>query len=384
MKYKNFEIHRISWVTAIFLVSTLLVTFIALPLYIIKTPSEAIHWPFQLSLFFFYVIATGLSITLGYHRLFSHISFKAKWPVKLFTLLFGAASFENSVLDWASDHRDHHKFVDKENDPYDISKGFFYAHMGWLIFKLRPPRRHDNVKDLEKDPLVMWQHKYVQWIAMFMSFVLPAVIGGVYGGATTALGAFLIAGVARIVIVQHSTFLINSICHTMGKRPYSTRSSARDSALVAFLTFGEGYHNFHHTFQHDYRNGVKPWQFDPTKWTIWLLSKFKLVDSLRRVPQHKIVLAELMEGQSQIEDHLSTWVSRLPESTRKLKEDTLRSIQEISEELAQYCKELQTSTKERIQVSQTSLQEWRKTVAQTLKTLEELRGQCWVPELEKA
>jgi len=375
MKFKNFEVDRISWMTAIFLVATMLVALIGLPLYIWKAPSESIHWGFQLSLALFYTIATGLSITLGYHRLFSHLSFKAKWPVKFFTLIFGAAAFENSALDWSEDHRDHHKFVDKDNDPYDISKGFFYAHMGWLIFKLLPAKNHDNVKDLLKDPLVVWQHRHVQKIAIFMSFILPAILGWLYGGPITALGGFLIPGVARVVLVQHSTFFINSICHMFGKRPYSTRMTARDSAVIAFLTFGEGYHNYHHTFQHDYRNGVKPWQFDPTKWSIWLLSKLGLTSDLRRVPDNKILLAELTEAHRQIDSQLTTWVTALPESARKLKKDTLESICKMSDELALHCKELQESTKKKIEVSNKTLNQWRKQVAHALTELEQMRVQ---------
>jgi stearoyl-CoA desaturase (delta-9 desaturase) len=236
--------------------------------------------------------ATGFSITIGYHRLFSHITFQASWPVRLFTLIFGAAAFENSALMWASEHRRHHKHVDHDDDPYSISKGFFYAHIGWLIFKLKADQPYDNVPDLMKDKLVRWQHRYVQVIAVVVSFVLPAVVGALWNGWRGALGAFLIAGVARIVVLQHCTFLINSACHVFGTQPYSTRCSARDSWLMALLTMGEGYHNYHHEFQHDYRNGVKPWNFDPTKWIIWTLSKLGLTRNLRRVPVEKIRLAQ--------------------------------------------------------------------------------------------
>ncbi|MBA3882610.1 MAG: acyl-CoA desaturase [Chthoniobacterales bacterium] len=105
-------------------------------------------------------------------------------------------------------------------------------------------------------------------------------------------GAFLIGGVARVVVLQDCTFLINSACHTIGRQPYSIRCSARDSFLLALFTFGEGYHNYHHEFQHDYRNGVKPWNFDPTKWIIWSLSRVRLTAKLRRVPAQKIRVAE--------------------------------------------------------------------------------------------
>src|SRR5438067_851486 len=289
--------HRINWITSTFLMGTAATACTATPIYLWH---NGLDW-FQGLLFFFYVAATGFSITLGYHRLFSHLAFQAKWPVKLFTLLCGAAAFENSALDWVSDHRKHHKHVDHEEDPYDISKGFFHAHIGWLLFKLKPEPPMDNVNDLQKDALVMWQHRWVHLISVLVGFVLPALLGWIHAGPRAALGGFLIAGVLRVVSVQHCTFFINSMCHYVGKRPYSSKCSARDSGLMALFTFGEGYHNFHHEFQHDYRNGVKPWQWDPTKWCIWILEKVRLASGLRRVPDEKILLAEIAEARRLIE-----------------------------------------------------------------------------------
>jgi len=246
-----------------------------------------IDW-FHFGLFGVMLAVTGFSVTLGYHRLFSHITFRAVFPVRLFTLIFGAGAFENSVLMWASEHRRHHKHVDHDEDPYDISKGFFHAHIGWLLFKIQPQPPFDNVNDLKKDPLVMWQHRHIHVIAVLVSLGLPTLLGALWDGWIGALGGFLIGGVAKVVVLQHGTFLINSACHTIGRQPYSTRCSARDSFLLALFTFGEGYHNYHHEFQHDYRNGVKPWEWDPTKWLIWILSKLGLATGLRRVPAETI------------------------------------------------------------------------------------------------
>lgn len=279
---------RINWITSSFLIGTLLLTLTAVPLYLYHF---GLDW-FQVALFFVMFFACGFSISLGYHRLFSHITFKASRPIRLLTLVFGAAAFENSVLMWASEHRRHHKHVDHDDDPYNISKGFFHAHIGWLLFKLNPDQPYDNVADLQKDKLVCWQDRYVQWIAVLVSFGPPSLLGFLWNGWQGALGAFLIAGVARIVVLQHCTFLINSACHAIGRQPYSTKCTARDSLLLALFTFGEGYHNYHHEFQHDYRNGVKPWQFDPTKWIIWTLSKIQLAGNLRRVPAAVIQAAQ--------------------------------------------------------------------------------------------
>jgi stearoyl-CoA desaturase (Delta-9 desaturase) len=196
------------------------------------------------------------------------------------------------VLLWACEHRAHHKHVDHEDDPYNIREGLFQAHIGWLLFKLKPPPPFNNVIDLQKDRLVMWQHRYIHWIGATVAFALPAAIGYAWDGWTAALGAFLIAGVARVVAVQHCTFCINSLCHYIGKQTYSSKCSARDSWLMSLVTFGEGYHNYHHEFPYDYRNGVKPWQWDPTKWIIWTLSKVGLASKLRRVPALTILGAE--------------------------------------------------------------------------------------------
>ncbi len=284
----NVPRHRINWTTSSFLIGTAALSLTAVPLYLWRF---GIDW-FQLALFAALFAASGFSISLGYHRLFSHIAFQASWPVRLFTLIFGAGAFENSVIMWSSEHRRHHKHVDHDDDPYDISKGFFYAHIGWLLFKMSPQPPFDNVPDLKKDRLVMWQHRHIHLLAVLVSFVLPAAIGWIWDGAIGALGGFLIAGVARVTVLQHCTFLINSACHTLGRQPYSDRCSARDSHLLALFTFGEGYHNYHHEFQYDYRNGVKPWEFDPTKWIIWALSKARLTGNLRRVAAEKVRQAQ--------------------------------------------------------------------------------------------
>ena len=127
-------IDRINWTTSAFLIGTFVLALTAVPLYLWYF---GVDW-FHFATFAVLLVATGFSITLGYHRLFSHATFRARLPVRLFTLIFGAAAFENSVLMWASDHRRHHKHVDHDEDPYDISKGFFHAHIGWLLFKLWP------------------------------------------------------------------------------------------------------------------------------------------------------------------------------------------------------------------------------------------------------
>ncbi len=292
---------RINWVNSSFLIGTSLVTCTAVPWYLWQYGVDA----FQVSMFFAFFIATGLSITLGYHRLFAHVAFQARWPVRLATLVFGAAAFENCALAWVSDHRRHHKHVDHEEDPYDISKGFWHAHIGWILFKLDPKPPWDNVADLSKDRLVLWQRRFYVPIAVGVGFALPALLGFWHNGWLGALGGLLLAGVARVTAVQHMTFFINSLCHTIGSQPYSNKCSARDSWIMALFTFGEGYHNYHHEFQHDYRNGVKWWHWDPTKWTIWTLEKVRLVRGLRRVPEEKVLLSQLADTRRRLNERLA-------------------------------------------------------------------------------
>jgi stearoyl-CoA desaturase (delta-9 desaturase) len=343
---------RVNWTTSIFLVFINTLALTAVPLYIWH---YGLDW-FQVGLFFFFYMATGFSITLGYHRLFSHLSFKAKSPVKLATLLFGACAFENSALDWCSDHRKHHKHVDHDDDPYDISKGFLWAHIGWLLFKLGPEEPMDNVNDLRRDPLVMWQHRWCIPIAIFLGFGLPVLLGFLWGGGVGALGAFLLAGVLRVFAVQHSTFFINSMCHSVGNRPYSTRCSARDSAVMALFTFGEGYHNYHHEFQHDYRNGVKRSNFDPTKWSIWTLEKLGLVSDLRRVPDEKILLAEMHETKRRAALNTDQHSSIAPVFGQQMHD----MFHQLSDRLATNYASIEKAMAEKVEVSRHMIEDCRR------------------------
>lgn len=234
--------------------------------------------------------ATGLGISAGYHRLFSHKSFTAAWPVRVILLLLGGASFEASARWWCSEHRNHHRFVDTDRDPYGINKGFWYAHIGWLIARRERQQDFDNVRDLDKDPLIRWQDRYYLPLAILFCFGLPTGLAALWGDPW---GGLLVAGCARLVFVQHFTWCINSVAHTFGRQSYSDRHSARDSGLMAFFTYGEGYHNFHHEFPSDYRNGHRFYHWDPAKWLIRALVWVGLVRNLRQTAKEKILSARL-------------------------------------------------------------------------------------------
>lgn len=290
----------INWLNAFFLTITALIALIGMPLYVYFV---GISWPL-IGVFLFYLAATGSSITAGYHRLFAHRAYETNRYIKLFYLLFGAAACENSALKWAADHRDHHRFVDQDADPYNIRRGFFYAHMGWIFIKRPEDLTLDSVGDLSQDALVRWQHRFYFPLAILVGGAFPLLIGYFLGDA---LGCFLLAGVTRTVMVHHSTFFINSLCHFVGKQPYSLKDSSRDSGVVAILTLGEGYHNFHHRFQYDYRNGVRWYHFDPTKWLVKTLETFGLAKNLRRASDVHIFQARLDVQKEQVQEKLAAF-----------------------------------------------------------------------------
>jgi stearoyl-CoA desaturase (delta-9 desaturase) len=204
--------------------------------------------------------------------------------IRFLLLLFGAATFEESAMKWSSQHRQHHLFTDTEHDPYGVNKGFWHAHIGWILF-WRHRTNYSNVKDLRKSRLVVHQHEHHAWWSVGGGIVLPMLIGWWIGHP---LGAFIMAVCLRIVIVLHSTFCVNSFAHTFGTKAYVPEQSACDNWLNALLTNGEGFHNFHHRFPVDYRNGIRWYHWDPSKWCIFLMSKAGLAWDLKRTSAQRI------------------------------------------------------------------------------------------------
>lgn len=247
----------------------------------------------------------GLSITAGYHRLWSHKTYEAHPILKTIFALGGAFSLQNSALHWSSDHRIHHRHVDDNDiDPYSAKRGFWYSHIGWMLREYQQHRYSDyaNCRDLQKDKVVMWQHKYYLPLVLATNFGIPIAFGLIHGDLW---GAIILIGFTRLVLNHHTTFFINSLAHTWGSQPYTEKNTARDNGILAFFTFGEGYHNFHHIFENDYRNGIYWWQFDPTKWLIKAGSWMGLTKKLRVVPQDKIEKARATMMLKNIQARLS-------------------------------------------------------------------------------
>jgi stearoyl-CoA desaturase (delta-9 desaturase) len=276
-----------------FLISTVPVVTV-FPWYAAKFGFDTFEWVSFAVLWAF----NGMSITAGYHRLWAHRSYEASKPVQIFYMLFGAMALQNSILVWASSHRVHHRHVDDvDHDPYSAKRGLWFSHIGWML-RNHPSGAVDfrNAKDLEANPIVRFQHKYYLLIAIGMNFGVPLLLGLMHGDIW---GSLLLGGFLRLVVSHHCTFFINSLAHFWGSRPYTTENTARDNGILALFTWGEGYHNYHHLFQWDYRNGIRWYQWDPTKWLISLLTWVGLARALKRVPEFQIRQA-LVERQLQL------------------------------------------------------------------------------------
>jgi stearoyl-CoA desaturase (delta-9 desaturase) len=216
----------------------------------------------------------SFSVTAGYHRCFAHRSYRAHPALQAFFLFFGSMALQNSVLKWGSDHRLHHRYVDRPWDPYNIRRGGLWAHILWLFYREPAARTYENVPDLQNNRLVMAQHRWARWVGIVGGLGIPTLVGAAFG---RPIGGLLWGGFLRIVLIHHTTFLVNSAAHLWGSRPYTEESSGRDNALLALITNGEGYHNFHHRFPSDFRNGIRWYQWDPTKWTSSSFSCFFLL-----------------------------------------------------------------------------------------------------------
>lgn len=336
---------KINWVTTLFLFLTPLVAFVWGGIHIYHF---GIGW-MEVAAFVVYISASGLSITAGYHRLFAHGAYECRRAVKIFYLLFGAAAFQHSVLSWVSDHRRHHAEIDEEGDPYNIRKGFLWAHIGWMLVEDQRPVDFSNVPDLMADPWIRAQHRFYVPLAATMSFGVPLAAGFAIGNPW---GCLIWAGLIRLVVGHHSTFLVNSLAHTLGQRPYSLAISARDSFLTAVLTFGEGYHNFHHRFSTDYRNGVRHWQWDPTKWLIRGLAAIGWAWNLSRAPRERIIAAKLQtEAARQLEGYrargeqaMAYARERIAEVSKAVERAAVR-LGELERELAQARKGLSAAAR---------------------------------------
>ena len=319
----------VEWENAIFFALTNAAAITLVPFWGVTQGYSGWAWLF----FAVLLVLGGMSITVGYHRLWAHRTFKARAPVRLVLAIFGAMALQNSILNWAARHRVHHRFVDDvDRDPHSIKSGFWHAHIGWMLRAWSTTQAdYSRVRDLEKDPIVNWQHRHYWTLVWVTNLGLPLVLGFVFGDL---IGILLLAGVLRLVLSHHFTFFINSLAHMWGRRPYSEDSTAVDNGIVALLTWGEGYHNYHHAFQADYRNGVRWWHYDPSKWLINLFAWIGLAYDRRRTPNFKIQRARLqmellrLSRMAEAGTAHETWREVLEREYQRLR-DTVSQWQEV-------------------------------------------------------
>ena len=242
----------------------------------------ALRWSDLLVLAIVYLL-TGFGVTVGFHRLFTHRSFKTGRTLRFVLAALGSAAIEGPLIEWVSNHRKHHQFSDEAHDPHSphhhgagvrgALRGLLHAHVGWILKGDAAATPERYAKDLLSDPVAaLVDRTFLLWVlaGLALPFALGAALTGTVTGALTAL---LWGGAVRIFLLHHATFSINSLCHFFGRRPFDTGDESRNLAWLALPTFGEAWHNNHHAFPSCARHGQAGWQLDPSWWVISALAR---------------------------------------------------------------------------------------------------------------
>lgn len=197
----------------------------------------------------------GLGITAGAHRLWSHKSYKAKWPMRLLLTVMTSLAAQNDVFEWARDHRVHHKFSETDADPHNAKRGFFFSHVGWLLVRKHPnvigQGKKIDLSDLYADKICMFHRRHYRLMALLFCVVLPTLIP-YYLWGETLWNAYFIGFALRYVVTLNATWCVNSVAHMWGNRPYDKNINPSENHFVVLVSGGEGFHNYHHTFPSDY------------------------------------------------------------------------------------------------------------------------------------
>jgi len=260
--------------------------------------NDLLHWH-DLVVFAIVYALTGLGVTVGFHRHFTHRSFKAHSVVRATLAALGSAAIEGPVISWVADHRKHHAFSDEEGDPHSphvghgggvggALRGLFHAHMGWLFIHTQRGSKERYARDLMADPIVRFVDRtFVVWAlgGLGLAFVLGWVLGGTLSAGLTGL---LWGGAVRMLVVHHVTYSINSLCHVFGRQPFETGDESRNLAWLAPFTFGEAWHNNHHAFPTSAVHGLRRGQVDFSAVVIGVLERLGLVWDVVRVPPERM------------------------------------------------------------------------------------------------
>jgi len=252
-----------------------------------------------------YLYFNQIGVTAGMHRLWSHRSYTAKWPLRLFLMCCASIANQGSIYHWVRDHRIHHKFSEKSADPHNANLGFFYSHVGWLLVEKNYETVNEgkklNLDDLHNDPFVMWEKNAHPWFQIFMCYILPGIVCSLLGD--TYWNGVFFAGALRYVLSLHFTWFVNSVAHMWGDRPYNSKIGPAENMWVSIFAVGEGWHNFHHTYPFDYATseyGVFS-QWNPTKLFIDISSFVGLATNRRKATVNRNKLNKIESAQQQDE-----------------------------------------------------------------------------------
>jgi stearoyl-CoA desaturase (delta-9 desaturase) len=244
-------------------------------------------------------VSTALGITVGFHRLFTHRSFKTGKGVRATLAILGSVAIEGPVISWVADHRKHHAFSDQPGDPHSphvghghglrgALRGLLHAHVGWLFIHTHRGRKTRYAPDLLADPTVRWVDRtFVLWVVL--GFVIPFFLGALFGGTwEDGLTGMLWGGLVRILVLHHVTYSINSLCHFFGRQPFDTGDESRNLAWLAPLSLGEAWHNGHHAFPTSARHGLGRFEPDPSAWVISTLERLGLAWDVVRINPERL------------------------------------------------------------------------------------------------
>lgn len=236
-------------------------------------------------------LVSALGVTAGAHRLWSHRSYRASLPLRIFLAVANSMAFQNDIYEWARDHRVHHKYSETDADPHNALRGFFFSHIGWLLVRKHPDviekGRKLELTDLKADKVVMFQRKYYKPSVLLMCFFVPMFVPWYFWGETLWI-AYFVPALLRYTLVLNATWLVNSAAHMWGNRPYDISINPRENRWVTFSAIGEGFHNYHHTFPYDYATSEFGCRLNLTTCFIDLMCFLGLAKDCKRVARETI------------------------------------------------------------------------------------------------
>jgi stearoyl-CoA desaturase (delta-9 desaturase) len=273
------------------------VPFIGLGIACWQVWNDLLRWS-DVAVFAIVYTLCGLGVTVGFHRLFTHRSFKTGRAVRATLAILGSAAVEGPIISWVADHRKHHAFSDREGDPHSphvghggglrgTLKGLFHAHLGWLFIHTERAKRERYAPDLMRDPLIRFiDRTFVVWV--LAGLAVPFGLGWLIGGSIeTALTGLLWGGAVRMFVLHHVTYSVNSLCHFFGRRRFATGDESRNLAWLSVLSLGESWHNNHHAFPTSAHHGLRPWELDISSLVIRGLERLGLAWDVVEVPPER-------------------------------------------------------------------------------------------------